>query len=175
MAVLKVFNGTEWVRVGFISDKDKLVALDQTEPQTIIGGTPKLDVLKSKTILGTDAEGKIIEGTHQDLSGLIVKARIQFDGLNGFTTTVSRRGRTKIAKTTTTWEMTADASGSASVTIKKASYSNLPSTLTTIGTITLTTAQKATGSLSVALDAGDYLIFELTSCSGINELLVELF
>ena len=111
----------------------------------------------------------------QDLSGLIVKARIQFDGLNGFTTTVSRRGRTKIAKTTTTWEMTADASGSASVTIKKASYSNLPSTLTTIGTITLTTAQKATGSLSVALDAGDYLIFELTSCSGINELLVELF
>ena len=69
MAVLKVFNGTEWVRVGFISDKDKLVALDQTEPQTIIGGTPKLDVLKSKTILGTDAEGKIIEGTHQDLSG----------------------------------------------------------------------------------------------------------
>ena len=111
----------------------------------------------------------------QDLSGLIVKARIQFDGLNGFTTTVSRRGRTKIAKTTTTWEMTADASGSASVTIKKATYGNLPSTLTTIGTITLTTAQKATGSLSVALDAGDYLIFELTSCSGINELLVELF
>lgn len=37
--------------------------------QTILGSTPKLDVLKSKTILGTDSTGKIIEGTHQDISG----------------------------------------------------------------------------------------------------------
>jgi hypothetical protein len=47
------------------------VKLDQTEPQTITGDTPKLDVLKSKTILGTDSDGKIIEGTHQDLSGYV--------------------------------------------------------------------------------------------------------
>ena len=138
-------------------------------------GDVNKDGLTEGSVLKWNATTNKWEIGEQDLSGLIVKARIQFDGLNGFTTTVSRRGRTKVAKTTTTWEMTADASGSASVTIKKATYDNLPSTLTTIGTITLTTAQKATGSLSVALDAGDYLIFELTSCSGINELLVELF
>lgn len=45
--------------------------LDQTTPQTITGDTPKLDTLKSKTILGTDTDGKIIEGTHQSLAGLV--------------------------------------------------------------------------------------------------------
>jgi hypothetical protein len=43
--------------------------LDQTTPQTITGDTFKLDTLKSKSILGTDANGKIIEGAHQDISG----------------------------------------------------------------------------------------------------------
>ena len=47
--------------------------LEQTagSEQVITGSTPKLDVLKSKTILGTDANGKMIEGTHQDLSGYV--------------------------------------------------------------------------------------------------------
>ena len=36
--------------------------------QVITGSTPKLDVLKSKTILGTDSNGKIVEGTHQSLA-----------------------------------------------------------------------------------------------------------
>jgi len=48
------------------SDGDsRYLKLDQTTPQTITGDTPKLDVLKSKSILGTDADGKIIEGTHE--------------------------------------------------------------------------------------------------------------
>jgi hypothetical protein len=47
------------------------LTLDQTTPQTITGDTPKLDVLKSKTILGTDSDGKIIEGTHQSLAGYV--------------------------------------------------------------------------------------------------------
>jgi hypothetical protein len=50
---------------------DGALLTDQTIPQVITGDTPKLDVLKSKTILGTDADGKIIEGTHQDLSGYV--------------------------------------------------------------------------------------------------------
>jgi hypothetical protein len=45
--------------------------LDQTTPQTILNDTFKLDTLKSKTILGTDANGKIIEGTHQSLAGYV--------------------------------------------------------------------------------------------------------
>lgn len=45
--------------------------INQTTPQTITGDTPKLDTLKSKTILGTDTDGKIIEGTHQSLAGLV--------------------------------------------------------------------------------------------------------
>jgi hypothetical protein len=104
-----------------------------------------------------------------------IKSSVTFTNLEAFETTVSRRGRTSKAKSMTTYDITADASGSASVTIKKAIYSNYPSTLTTIGTVTLTTAQKTTGSLAVSLSAGDYIIFELTSCSGINELLVELY
>jgi len=52
-------------------DLSRYLTLDQTTPQKITGDTPKLDVLKSKSILGTDADGKIIEGTHQDISGLV--------------------------------------------------------------------------------------------------------
>jgi len=48
---------------------NRYLKLDQTTPQTILNDTFKLDVLKSKSILGTDADGKIIEGTHQDISG----------------------------------------------------------------------------------------------------------
>jgi len=36
---------------------------DQTTPQTILNDTFKLDTLKSKSVLGTDANGKIIEGS----------------------------------------------------------------------------------------------------------------
>jgi len=55
---------------GVIFDLSDYLTLDQSTPQTITGDTPKLDTLKSKSILGTDADGKIIEGTHQDLSEL---------------------------------------------------------------------------------------------------------
>lgn len=164
-------------------DTPTLLKLNQTTPQIIIATDTVItasdevyfgDVTDSSKIKKDTVQGILDLVPAPDLSGL-VKAKIQFDGLNNFISTISRRGRTKSAKTMTDWEMTANASGSASVTIKKASYTNLPSTLTTIGTITLTSAHKATGSLSVALDAGDYLIFELTSCSGLTELLVELF
>lgn len=40
-----------------------LLKLDQTTPQTILNDTFKLDTLKSKSVLGTDANGKIIEGS----------------------------------------------------------------------------------------------------------------
>jgi hypothetical protein len=50
-------------------DLSGYLTLDQTVSQVITGDTPKLDELKSKTILGTDVDGKIIEGTHQDISG----------------------------------------------------------------------------------------------------------
>ena len=135
------------------------------------------DLTTKKLMLSVDGGGwkEMVVGAI-DLSGYEqVNASVQFGGLDAFTTTVSRRGRTRSAKSMTTWEMIANASGSASVTIKKASYANYPSTLTTIGTITLTTAQKATGSQAVSLSAGDYIIFELTSCSGITDLDVELF
>jgi hypothetical protein len=56
---------------GVIFDLSDYLTLDQSTPQTITGDTFKLDVLKSKSILGTDSDGKIIEGTHQDLSGYV--------------------------------------------------------------------------------------------------------
>jgi hypothetical protein len=67
--VFNVFTGTlDWISV---EDLSGYVTLDQTTPQTILNDTFKLDVLKSKTILGTDADGKIIEGTHQSLAGYV--------------------------------------------------------------------------------------------------------
>jgi hypothetical protein len=62
------WDGTTWIEIG---NSSLFVRLDQSTPQTITGDTPKLDVLKSKSILGTDADGKIIEGTHQDLSSYV--------------------------------------------------------------------------------------------------------
>jgi hypothetical protein len=59
------WDGTTWIEIG---NSSLFVRLDQSTPQTITGDTPKLDVLKSKSILGTDADGKIIEGTHQSLT-----------------------------------------------------------------------------------------------------------
>ncbi len=61
--------GTNIAHILTAENIDNLLHLDQTTPQTITGDTPKLDVLKSKSILGTDSEGKIIEGAHQDISG----------------------------------------------------------------------------------------------------------
>jgi hypothetical protein len=119
-----------------------------------------------------DATALNLSGTN---TGDENRASVQFTNLGSFVSTVSRRGRSEKAKSMTTYDITANASGSASVTVKKASYANYPSTLTTIDTITLTTAQKDTGAIAVSLDAGDYIIFELTSCSGITELLVEVY
>jgi hypothetical protein len=54
-----------------VEDLSRYVTLDQATPQTILNDTFKLDTLKNKTILGTNADGKIIEGTHQSLSGYV--------------------------------------------------------------------------------------------------------
>lgn len=61
-------HDTEWKDEQDISGKLNLAQTPGSE-QEITGSTPKLAVLKSKTILGTDANGKIVEGVHQDISG----------------------------------------------------------------------------------------------------------
>lgn len=42
-----------------------------SEGKTMLDGDVILELLKDKSILGTDSDGKIIEGTHQDISGLV--------------------------------------------------------------------------------------------------------
>jgi len=56
-----------------VKDTSDLLKLTQTpgSEQTITGSTPKLDTLKSKSILGTDINGKLVEGTHQSLAGVV--------------------------------------------------------------------------------------------------------
>jgi hypothetical protein len=74
--------------------------------------------------------------------------------------------------TLTGWVLLADQSGSAVVTVKYATYANLPSTvdITNGAPPTLTAAQKAEGSVSTwtvtSVNAGDVLEFDLTSVSG---------
>jgi hypothetical protein len=74
--------------------------------------------------------------------------------------------------TLTGWVLLADQSGSAVVTVKYATYANLPSTVDITGGSppTLTTAQKAEGNVSAwtvtSVNAGDVLEFDLQSVSG---------
>jgi hypothetical protein len=62
---LNVFTG----QLDATEDGAGFVKLDQTTPQTITGDTFKLDTLKSKSVLGTDSNGKIIETTIIDGGG----------------------------------------------------------------------------------------------------------
>jgi hypothetical protein len=52
-----------------VEDLSGYLTLDQTTPQSITGDTFKLDTLKSKSVLGTDSNGKIIETTIIDGGG----------------------------------------------------------------------------------------------------------
>jgi hypothetical protein len=102
------FTGT--LDIVSVEDLSGYLTLDQTTPQTILNDTFKLDVLKSKSILGTDADGKIIEGTHQDISGKLdtggwydtLQSSVDISGFNndaGYLTTLAFGDLTSIPTT----------------------------------------------------------------------------
>jgi peptidoglycan hydrolase-like protein with peptidoglycan-binding domain len=74
------------------------------------------------------------------------------------------------------YNITADVSGSATVTLKKCSYANFPTTLTTLDTVTLTTAIKNSGDFAspITINSGEYLFFELTSATTVERVKVVL-
>lgn len=100
------------------------------------------------------------------------KAEANFEGYGAELTAISAYDLTQKTRSFSTYNLTADVSGSATVVIKKCTYANFPSTLTTLATINLTSAVKASGNLSetITVNAGEYLFFELTSATTITKL-----
>lgn len=155
-----------------IGIEDDFLNLDQTTPQTILNDTFKLDTLKSKSVLGTDANGKIIDGsyTHKIIFNMIGTADEQAWVQVPFDCTI------------TSYELTADQSGSIVIDLWVDDYGSFPptvaDTITASAKPTLSSAQKATDSTltgwTKTLTAGKYILANVDSASTLEKAVLIL-
>jgi len=133
--------------------------------------------LLNKTILRTQQEGVTSFGI--DLNGITFN--LQYYLANNVTTiSAGAKGWLRIPFdcVITGWELTADTSGSIVIDIWKDTYDNFPPTvadsITASAKPTLSSAQKASSDSIITwepvLNAGDYLRFNVDSCSGISKI-----
>lgn len=144
--------------------------LDQTTPQTILNDTFKLDTLKSKATLGTDANGKIIEGTSGGQFTFVLP------GIAGSTAWV----RIPHTGTITGAYITGDISGSAVVDLWIDTFANFPptvaDTITASAKPTLSSARSNSDTTltgwTKTLTEGNWIMASVDSASTLNTIVL---
>ena len=157
------------------TDTSGFLKKDQTVPETITGDTPKLDTLKSKSILGTDADGKIIEGTPQKNRQITVV----IDGAGAAPAADTKTYvRVPYSGTITGWHIAGDVSGSCVIDVWKDTFGNFPPTVadTIAGTEKPTLSEEQTASdtdlttWTTSVTAGDWIGINVDSASTLTKI-----
>lgn len=147
-----------------------------------VAGNATLSSLKNKTVLGTDANGKVIEGTISDK----IQFTFVFDG-GGSEIADNKTAWVRIPAncTITGWDLTGDVSGAIKIDVWVDTYANYPPT----NADTITNAHEpeivASGTKAqdlditdwsdVTLDAGSYMKVSVDSCTTITYAVLTIY